>query len=1828
MSTAEPEAQAPESKGRGAALEGGNYEIVRARLLEKARDLASRADALNSQRTEIFGGTELTVIGNERVRTENNCVPRDVVAASGYLFFGYNVFIGLKTETAISDVFSLQSFSQSGSGFEFTPAAPTAVPGLLDDPEFQRQFKELYTYYKDAKLIQLRKSESKLLAIFQIGESAHDVRVFRWTLDAQGRPTYVDDRGERDHVFPAQHDFEWTATTREDQVAGAYPHVSVRDKVFIETTGGDLTIKVENNTASGEGVYREPVSEANQSLDDAQIHYAEVGTLILLKILPYREERWRYLVFNTRSQQVVRIDAIGHACAQLPEDHGIIFPGGYYLQTGDYKVFEQQLAELELKRVIRSPNGEDVLYVFHQRSSGVYVLLPYNMIRKEVQNPITCHGYSLFDDGKMVVCKGGADDEPTRVHPMQVWQTPFCTAEFAAKAPTGGTFLEKVGNADLVRGISDSYTIARLCREPEPQRATFEDIIAACTRAVDAYYWLGRDEVGDLLSGITEIRQTAELIIDEFEKVVALRKAAEEALAATEAELEALERDLRPDIWRTVDPFMQALTKLRSQRGHLITLKEMRYMDLARVEALEKEVVDHFDRISRATVDFLLGEDALSPLEAALSELLTKVEATEKTPDLAPLEARIDETSDGLNVLTEVVGALEIEDPNARTAILDDISEVFGQLNRVRAITTARKKELAAGEARSEFAAQFRLFGQSVTTSLSLADTPDKCDEQLARLMVQLEELEGRFSELDEFVGELLEKRQEVSEAFEAKKQTLLDQRQRRAELLATGGKRIIEGVRRRTFKSQDDLNAYFASDPMVLKLHSLVEQLLELGESVKADELAAQLKGARQDAVRGLRDKLDLFEDGDAVIKLGRHRFNVNTRALELTMVPRGEAMTLHLTGTDFYEPITDAAFVESKPYWSQILVSETPEVYRAEYLAALILFDAEAGRAGLSLDTLRHAETEEGGLAALVAKYAHDRYDEGYDRGLHDADAALILAGLVSLRTTAGLLRFPAAPRAMACLFWAFGYPDDEARRERLARRARNLGRLRDSLGQAGALDAFAEELGASVLAFTAQHGLPLEPAQAKLAGAYLAEELLVQPPRFSTSQDAVSLRDNLLGHLETRSERDGFEADLEALVGEGEALEDAWHMARAWLAGMVRPEDGERGQAALVEAAALLLTGQRLGRDVSAARTSVEIEGLLGQHPRVRDRRMTLRLDTFVARLSRFMDVRVPGYRAYRKLVRELLEEERHRLRIDEFMPRVLSSFVRNRLINEVYLPIVGDNLAKQLGAVGDNKRTDLMGLLLLVSPPGYGKTTLMEYIASRLGLVFMKVNGPALGHSVHSLDPAEAPNATARQEVEKINLAFEMGNNVMLYLDDIQHTHPELLQKFISLCDGQRRIEGVWKGRTKTYDLRGKKFCVVMAGNPYTESGDKFQIPDMLSNRADTYNLGDILSGKDDVFALSYIENSLTSNPTLAPLAAREQSDVYKLIRMAQGEEIPSSELSHGYTSVEIGEITATFDKLFVVQELLLKVNLAYIQSAAMEDAYRTEPPFKLQGSYRNMNKLAEKVVSAMNEAELQRLIDDHYNSESQTLTTGAEANLLKLAELRGRMTEAQKARWSEIKAGFARVQTMGGGDDDPVTRVTGQLMTLGDRLDGIRTALFEAVELAGKEAESKAEAKPKEPQPLSVTVTTETSAELKKLVAANVHAIQRTLEPMSQAAARSMQDQAEVTKKLAQLVEQLMGEQQRRVRMKTPTSERGRVPVQRNTRPGPAAIEVTEPEAPASQVQPAQRARIRRPPPDPNVRITPDPRQPTPGAAAAPSGSDRGSKGRGQGGNDD
>ncbi|WP_223884596.1 DNA repair ATPase [Micromonospora craniellae] len=1646
-------------------LDDGSYEVLRKRLAGQAAELARRAESLNARRLEVFGGTELRLLSTERIRTEHNCVPRDLVPVGGLMLFGYNVFIGLKPETTVDDVFSLHRFTrEQGEGeseevaFRFDEAGHDELPGLLRHPQFVRDFSELYRYYRQARLLQLRRVDARLLAVFQTGPRTEDIRVLRWQVGVDGIPEYLDSRGERDHVFPPSHDFEWTETTRQDHVLGRHPHIDIDGELFVETVGGTLTVKVENNTEVGEGIYSEPVDEPLQSLADADVQWTRVGPLILLRILPYKETQWRHLVFNTLTREVVRLDGIGVACQRLPEDHGIIFPGGYHLATGVTRTFDTEVADLEFERVVRSPNGEDVLYVFHARAEGRTLLLPYNAIRKEVAAPIPCHGFSLFDDGTLVVFRA-VSEEPTRVHPMQIWQTPYVSDAYAAAQPAGTGPLERVGNADLVRGISDCLSAARMV-QGSATAGVYEALIAACARITDHYHWLGEDELGDLATPLSGLRRTASSVLEEHEKVRMLTEQARAELDESAEQIASLARRARGEAPLTADDWVTQLGGLRRARGHLESLRELRYVDHDRIDELAARLDEELSVAGRRAVEFLRRDEAFTGYQQEVERLAARAAEIGTVAEAGTVRDELAARTDGLQTITDVVGGLDIADATVRTGILGRVGEVLGAVNRARAVLDKRRQELAAAEGRAGFAAEFALLGQAVTGALAAANTAERCDEQLGRLLLRVEELESRFGEFDDFLTELATRRTDIYEAFSARKQALLDERSRRADRLVASAERILVSVQRRagTLGSLDEINTYFAADPMVGKLRSVVEELRTLGDAVRAEELDGRIRAARQEAGRGLRDRLDLYADGGETIRLGRHRFAVNTQPIDVAVVPAEGRMVVAVTGTDYRAPVRDEEFQQTRRFWDQLLVSESAQVYRAEYLATGILAAAEAGRDGLTLDALHTAAVDADGLRELVRQTAETRYDEGYERGVHDHDAAEILRVLLRLHAGAGLLRYPPADRAAAQLFWRYG--TDEPTRSAWTARAASLARARQRFGRPDGEDA-ADRLGAQIAEaadkFLRGAGLPVPSGGTALAGEYLFEELSSPPVRFVTGGGARALLDRFrraLGGPQSRSSRE-FDDDLRAL---GDDLAGRHQLMEAWLTAFLATDDGNLSGYDLPEAVAVELCGAEPARQDSTATMTESVGGLLGAHPRIEGSTLDVRLDEMLARTRAFRTDLVPAYRDYQRRRNALVDAERDRLRLEEYRPKVMNAFVRNRLLDEVYLPLIGDNLARQLGATGDGKRVDQSGLLLLISPPGYGKTTLMEYVASRLGLVFVKVNGPALGTKVTSLDPAEAPDATARQEVEKISFALELGNNVLLYLDDIQHTNPELLQKFISLCDGQRRMEGVWEGRTRTYDLRGKRFAVCMAGNPYTESGKRFRIPDMLANRADVWNLGDVLSGREEVFALSYIENALTANTVLAPLSGRDRGDLELLVRMARGDDsVRADQLSHPYQPVELEQMVSVLRKLLRVQQVVLANNQAYIASAAQSDDARTEPQFQLQGSYRNMNKLAERVVPVLTDEELEAVIDDHYLGEAQTLAAGAEANLLKLAELRDRLTPEQAARWVEVKDAFQRSKALGGGGDDPVDRAVGALGLLADRVGGVAAAIGRASE---------------------------------------------------------------------------------------------------------------------------------------------------------------------------
>jgi hypothetical protein len=102
----------------------------------------------------------------------------------------------------------------------------------------------------------------------------------------------------------------------------------------------------------------------------------------------------------------------------------------------------------------------------------------------------------------------------------------------------------------------------------------------------------------------------------------------------------------------------------------------------------------------------------------------------------------------------------------------------------------------------------------------------------------------------------------------------------------------------------------------------------------------------------------------------------------------------------------------------------------------------------------------------------------------------------------------------------------------------------------------------------------------------------------------------------------------------------------------------------------------------------------------------------------------------------------------------------------------------------------------------------------------------------------------------------------------------------------------------------------------------------------------------------------------------------------------------------------------------------------------------------------MNKLTEKIVPIMNEQELRALIVAHYEGEAQTLTSGAEANLLKFRELNSLMSEKDQARWKEIKDTFQKNQKLRGlgGNADQMAQVLLQMSAFTDSLEGIKQTL--------------------------------------------------------------------------------------------------------------------------------------------------------------------------------
>lgn len=1596
-------------------LNSGTYEIIQNRLNDQKSDLIQRLQRLNEKRKDIFGGVDFSLIANERISTDHNCVAKDIYSLKDNLIFGSNAHLGLQTEINITDVFSVYKINSN----RFEPQDSS----LINDEVFIDEFKNLYKYYRNTFFARFHFTENYLYMVFQLSESTTDIKAFKWLIK-EDQLIYVDSRSASEVTYPPQHGFVWTKATRDMQRNGKFPHVSLADKVFVESIGGDITIKIEDNTETGKGIYSEDVIHKDQNLDDAEIHFCDLDNLVIFKIRPYQETE-RYFIYNHKEKAVSRVDTLKHSGVLLPESQGILFSNGYALQTGGLKVISQDVNRLHYLKTIQEPNGENFMYVFYDDKTNNYQLISYNIITQTIETPIRCSGYTILNNGELIYLRESV--ETTKHHLAQIWQTPY-SKELQPNLEKSDSLLYKIGNKDIVRVMAENQELITLLNKKDSYSGLYNDIVKLSTAILDSYYFLNDDEVQNLDLPLKEIRNIAHSAINEYEKVVEQKKTTAEAVEKIKTACEKILDDTKRINYSQLTDYIDMLSQIRALRGEITGARELKYVEVTVLDQLEKSLAERSDELSNACVNFLLQENSLAPYQQRAQTISENIINLQKAIDAKTIDEEITNLSGQLELLVDIVNNLKIEDTSHSTQIIENISVIFARLNQERLELTKRKREISGKELSADFQAQMTLFDQSVINFLELSQTPEKCDEYLTKLSIQLEEMETKFVDFDEFIQKIGEKREEVYGHFQNKRVQLTESRNKRTQSLYDSAKRILKSVQTKaeSFDSENEINGYFATDLMVEKVRDLSRQLSEMEDSAKSEEIQTLLKTTQQESVRKLKDKKEIYADGDNVIALGDYKFAVNQQKLDLTLVMRNAQYYYHLTGTAFYEQLQFDALSDYKEVWNQEFISENIAVKRFEYLAWNIF------------STHQNIHTEDQNRE-FIQRFMTQHFGEGLVKGIHDEDALTIVSKLQQIHNELGLMRFTSEERALAQLFWNF--LQDE-RKEYYQKQFEIIALISSSFTSKNGFERLNEELSKEIKTFAEQYQF-FTNVDFSNAAEYLKTE---NRQHFIISEKAAALYQSFFKDLKEQGKDIEFTDQLKMLHLYPSAC---FSMAESALKAFVGHTELNIENGIINEVSAFLISQNFEEQNIRYTTYEVSLKELRSLE---KDAEYILNYYEFTSRLKHYSEIIVPKFRQLNELKAKWVNEKKKALKIETFQSQVLSSFVRNKLISEVYFPLIGANLAKQLGTVGNDKRTDRMGMLLLVSPPGYGKTTLMEYMADRMGLVFMKINGPSIGHDILSTDPNEAKNAGARQELEKLNLALEMGDNVMLYLDDIQHCNPEFLQKFISLADGQRKIEGIYNGESKTYDLRSKRFCLVMAGNPYTESGEKFRIPDMLANRSDTYNLGEISGAKTDLFDLSLIENALMSNEYLTRLTNPGMQNLYELYGSIVSDN-PNVDLIGNFSSNEISDFRKVLENTLKVRETVLKVNAQYISSAAMADEYRNEPTFKLQGSYRNMNKLIAQIQPILKEDEVTQIVLNHYQNESQTLTTGAEANMLKLKELMGMMNENETERWEEIKKTFIKNKTLKGlGENDRMAQVVALLAQFSEGLEGIKDVL--------------------------------------------------------------------------------------------------------------------------------------------------------------------------------
>ena len=107
---------------------------------------------------------------------------------------GFNVHFGLKSTVDVGDVFAVYRF-EDGTFHE-------EGLDLLADPAFQKDFTDLFRFYKNASFAKFFRKDQFVYMKFHVGRDPDDFKAFKWAIESD-RLAYLGNRSDHEVRYPS-----------------------------------------------------------------------------------------------------------------------------------------------------------------------------------------------------------------------------------------------------------------------------------------------------------------------------------------------------------------------------------------------------------------------------------------------------------------------------------------------------------------------------------------------------------------------------------------------------------------------------------------------------------------------------------------------------------------------------------------------------------------------------------------------------------------------------------------------------------------------------------------------------------------------------------------------------------------------------------------------------------------------------------------------------------------------------------------------------------------------------------------------------------------------------------------------------------------------------------------------------------------------------------------------------------------------------------------------------------------------------------------------------------------------------------------------------------------------------------------------------------------------------------------------------------------------------------------------------------------------------------------------------------------------------------------